>query len=930
MLATAALGLLALGGAGAWFYFAQRRYLEQTASANLLTVAQNKLDQILAWRAERLGDAALLQDDPFFVRAVERRLAGRQPDIADVILTRLRRSQIHSGYDDERLVDRAGRVVLAASGHLGVLDPDEAGALREAFRDRRPTMGDVYVSPGDSIPHLVVVAPLFASNAWATEPLGAVVHTADPRRSLFRLVESWPSPSPSAEAVLVRRDADSVLFLSERRFQTSPAPPGRISLSRKDLPAVMAVLGTEGVVRTVDYRGVKVLAVLRAVPGTSWFLVAKVDEAEALAVWRLGATLVFVLVVAAVLVAGATAAGIWQRNAKAHYRRLYEAEAAVGASEARFRTMMEEAGDGFALLDAEGRYLEVNSECCQQLGYAREELLRLGISDTDLLFGPRQFAADFQSLVGKPPVTYESAHRRKDGTTFPVEVTLSIVRLGGVPQALALVRDITERKQALQALRESEERYRLLFDGLTDAVFVHGTRDDDMPAEFLAVNDAACERLGYTRNELLHMTYRDLDAPEATVDPRPVTEGLKQGDAVLYERTHVTKDGRRIPVEIHSQSFPLRGRIVVLSVVRDISDRARAEQAVRQERDRAQQYLDIAGAMLVGIAEDQTITLINHRGCEVLGYEQEELLGRNWIDLCIPEPEREAVRAVFARLLAGDLEPFRHVEGSVLTRSGRERRIAWRNTFVSDASGRAVATLSSGEDITERKQAEVKLRALARHLNAVREEEHTRMAREVHDELGQALTALRLDLTWVDRKLPKGSTALRRRIHGAVALTDEMITVGQRIVGELRPPILADLGLVPAVEWYVERFAKRSGLRVEVDAGAEDLVVPDDVAVSAYRIVQEALTNVARHARALNVAVRLGVRDGALTMEIRDDGQGLPEGAVDSPRSVGLVGMRERAAAHGGDVAITSSPGTGTTVRATFPPERRKAPRSPG
>jgi signal transduction histidine kinase len=230
-------------------------------------------------------------------------------------------------------------------------------------------------------------------------------------------------------------------------------------------------------------------------------------------------------------------------------------------------------------------------------------------------------------------------------------------------------------------------------------------------------------------------------------------------------------------------------------------------------------------------------------------------------------------------------------------------------------------------DITERRQAEAALRALALHLDSVREEEHTRIARQIHDELGQSLTALRLDLTWVGRKIPKGHTALRRRIDAAVALTDETITVGQRIVEGLRPPILDDLGLAPAVEWYAQHFAKRSGLRIEFDAGAEEPVVSDQLAVTAYRIVQEALTNVARHAQATHARVRLGEQDGALTIEIHDDGRGFPEEVSRNPHSFGIVGMRERAASHGGALAITTSPGAGTTVRVTFPLGRPEEPR---
>lgn len=270
--------------------------------------------------------------------------------------------------------------------------------------------------------------------------------------------------------------------------------------------------------------------------------------------------------------------------------------------------------------------------------------------------------------------------------------------------------------------------------------------------------------------------------------------------------------------------------------------------------------------------------------------------------------------------------PIHAVETGIVVADGRT---VWTSVSAAPFPEANTGVLLVTTDITERRQAEAALRELARHLDSVREEEHTRIARQIHDELGQALTALRLDLTWVGRKLPKGNTALQRRIDAAVALTDETIAVGQRIVAELRPPILDDLGLVPAVEWYAQHFARRSGLRIEVDVGAHEPVVPDHLAVTAYRIVQEALTNVARHAKATHASVRLGEQDGALTIEIRDDGRGIREDSVRNSHSFGIVGMRERAASYGGALAIVGSPGAGTTVRVTLPHERRKRPQAP-
>jgi len=915
MVATFALGLLALGLAGASFYVAQRRYLVRTASANLLAVAQAKLDQIAAWRTERLADAAVLQESPFFVRAVARWLAGRQPELAADILTRLRSNKNHYGYDDVQLVDRAGRVLLATSGRNGGLDPAEAGALSAALRDRRPTMGEVLDSADDSIPHLAVVAPLFASSARAAEPLGAVVHMVDPRRSLFRLVESWPSSGPSTEAVLVQRDGDSVLFLSERRFQPGPALPRRVSLSRRDVPAVLAVLGTEGVMRGADYRGIKVLAALRAVPGTPWFLVIKVDEAEALAVWRTEAALVFAALLGLVLTAGATAVAVSQRIAKAHFRRLYEAEAALSASEERYRLLFDGITDAVFVhgLNDDGlpaEFLAVNDVACERLGYTREELLRMAVRDIDAPESPVDVRAIVKRLKQGETVLFEQTHVTKDGRRIPMEVHVQSFPLHGRPVALSVVRDITERKRAEQSLKESEAKYRNLIEQAWDAIFVA-----DQDGEILLVNAQACLMLGYTQAELVQLNIADTYAAEERAAVAKRIAKAQLGEHLRYERSMVRKDGTTCPVEVAIGMLP-NGSIQ--GIVRDITERRRAEETLRASDQHLREAQRVAK---VGSWEfDLTTGLVTwSEECYRMQGRDPERPAPRYEELhryYTPESWERLSIAMQRAMATG--APYQ-LDLEVIREDGTRSWQSARGEAIRSTAGKIDRLHGTVLDITERKRAETTLRALALHLEAVREEEHTLIAREIHDELGQALTALRLDLVWLGRKLPEGSTALRGRLDGAVQLTNEMITVGQRIVGNLRPPVLDDLGLVPAVEWYTQQFAKRSGLRIELDVGAKGPVVTDRLAVTAYRIVQEALTNVARHAQATQVMVRLGEQDGALTLEIRDDGQGFREEAAHDPHSFGIVGMRERAASHGGALVITSSPGAGTTVRATFP-----------
>jgi signal transduction histidine kinase len=208
------------------------------------------------------------------------------------------------------------------------------------------------------------------------------------------------------------------------------------------------------------------------------------------------------------------------------------------------------------------------------------------------------------------------------------------------------------------------------------------------------------------------------------------------------------------------------------------------------------------------------------------------------------------------------------------------------------------------------------LRALAGRLQSIREEERKRVAREIHDQLGQALTAIKLDVSSLVRDIPEDQ---RRQSTKTLTLVDETIRSVRRIATDLRPGMLDDLGLVATMEWAGEEFGARTGTQCHLDLPPEDIVVDPDTAIAIFRIFQETLTNVARHANAKEVQARLTIENGNLILEVRDNGSGIPRERLQKGRSLGILGMRERATLLGGDLSITGSPGQGTVVRVWIP-----------
>jgi PAS domain S-box-containing protein len=243
-------------------------------------------------------------------------------------------------------------------------------------------------------------------------------------------------------------------------------------------------------------------------------------------------------------------------------------------------------------------------------------------------------------------------------------------------------------------------------------------------------------------------------------------------------------------------------------------------------------------------------------------------------------------------------------------------------TPIRDERGAVSHYVSAGRDVTDRKRAEDEveqsreaLRALAAHLESVREDERARVAREVHDELGQTLTALKFDVHRLVSGPIRDEAALGRRVSAMTELIDQTIASVRRIQTELRPAVLDDLGLVPAIEWQAQQLERRIGIRCRFAARPEDIEPGPDVSIAVFRIVQETLTNVVRHAEAQSVDITLETEADTLTLTVRDDGRGITDAELEDRRSTGLTGMRERARLLGGRLTITGRPGAGTTVR---------------
>jgi PAS domain S-box-containing protein len=538
----------------------------------------------------------------------------------------------------------------------------------------------------------------------------------------------------------------------------------------------------------------------------------------------------------------------------------------------------------------------------------------------------RKQISEFQSVeAGLRVERIQAAHMRW------IVMVASFLGLGlGVGVFLALFTRYNVEKLGTKLL-QSEERWTATLGSIGEAVIA---TDSEGRVTFL--NPVASALTGWPAEEAENQPVGDVF--------KIVNEksGMSADDEVLQvlEERHIltvannvaliTRDGREISVEHSAAPILAReGKVIgVVLVFRDVA--ARRQEQIETAEQAA--LLELTQDSVFVIDMEGTV-LFWSRGAEaMLGYTKSQAAGTISHDLLrteFPQPIAE-IRA--------ELKRVGHWEGDLLITAQDGRRIVMASRWALQWAKRdeAPRVLVINSDITERKRGEEslvqqreQLRALAERLQWVREEDRKRVARDLHDQIGQILTAIKLDMTWMTRHLPESAGDVLARLKESIQLISDGVKAVRAICSGLRPGVLDDLGLAAAIEWQANDFAARNGIPCQVSVPPVDLHLDGDRATATFRIFQECLTNIIRHAQAKSVRIALYQQEESILLIVEDDGIGFHEsGFSNALGSLGLLGMKERAQFCGGDVQISTSPGNGTTITVRVPVDIPRAERS--
>ncbi|KAK6033561.1 PAS domain S-box protein [Ostertagia ostertagi] len=511
--------------------------------------------------------------------------------------------------------------------------------------------------------------------------------------------------------------------------------------------------------------------------------------------------------------------------------------------------------------------------------------------------------------------------RKKSILGYALTTIDSVFEEGRLRKAMGVVQDITEQKKAEEVLRQSEARYR---KAQSQGKLGHWELDIVNKVFFLSdeiygIYDLAPRGVAEGYDAFLNIIHPD-DKQNFITELNEVLNGHKSMDII---HRIVRKDGsiqfihEIAELERSESGQPLR----LTGMAQDITEQKIADEKLRRSEHKYRLLFENNPMpMWMSSIPELNIIDVNQSALRQYGYTREEFLRLNSMDLRLLEDEDVFLKEINT---ASSGQPstmqWRHKkkDGSVIYVEIFNYQIMYEGKPV---------WLGLSIDITEKTRAEALLkksyedvRQLASHLQDVREEERAHMAREIHDELGQQLTGLKMDISWLSRKKDLDGPQRDQKLKEILTFLDGTVNTVRKLSAELRPSILDDLGLVEALEWWSTEFEKRSGVPCSFQPPVSDVQVPSAIAIGLFRIFQESLTNVARHANATNVVSQLECANGRLILKIADNGRGFDSSNTSQKKTLGLLGMKERTLMMGGSYEIISRPGNGATVIITVP-----------
>jgi PAS domain S-box-containing protein len=480
-----------------------------------------------------------------------------------------------------------------------------------------------------------------------------------------------------------------------------------------------------------------------------------------------------------------------------------------------------------------------------------------------------------------------------------------------------LLSEIEDRKKIEKTLRESQEQHRIIFEGSRDAIFI-----SDADGSILIFNRSASQLTGYHPDELKKRKIFDLYAKADRERHSDFFNRIWAGQSISGEAKIARKDGRTIYTEFSSRKIVIKGKACAHTIARDVTARKKSEAALRRSEAKYRELVQNSNSMIMRYDPLGHITFFNEYARKFFGFSGQEIIGRNILGSIIPwrsSAGRDYRSMMIDFLKHPERYPTNEIEN--IRRDRSRAWIAWTNKPIRDKTGRINEILSVGIDVTQRKQAQKQVQFLTHRLIKTQENERLKISRDLHDHIAQDLSTLKIRLETLFKNQPK---VVKKEVGQLSDILQRSIASVRDMAYDLRPPGLDQLGLVKTLYLYCEDFSTSN--RVEIDfaaAGVDQLNLEYEIEINIYRLIQEALNNIKRHAAADRVTIRLVASSPDIVIRIKDNGKGFDvndrrKRALKEKR-MGLQSMVERVRLLEGKINIQSRPNKGTYILIEIP-----------
>ena len=458
---------------GFLFYKSQEQHLLNNKLQELSGISDLKIRQITQWRQERISNAKFLSENRFLVRKLKEYSVRPDNELLRSDLIQSLKSLITNfDYKSILLLDPEGSLKLS----FPVSDKTAGDHLKHLFpgiiRDRKVFLSDLHREDPMSLILLDMITPLINHEQSDSSVFGLLIMRIDPQKVLYPLIQSWPSPSKTAETLLIRQEGDEIVYLNELRHVKNSELILRKPLSEESLPAAKVVNGIDGTINGIDYRGVPVVAAMKKIPGSPWYMVAKIDRKELLSSLDSQMTMVIVIIILFILATGSTLGILWWNQRVRYYREKYEIEQNRLALVKHFDYILKFANDSIFLADDKLNIVEANDHASEVYQYSYEEFIGMNIKQIrshEFISGLND---QIKIIATSGSLTFETVHRRKDNTEFHVEISTRLVIIEGRKYYQAICRDITSRKVAEAELEKSLSMLKATIESTADGILV--------------------------------------------------------------------------------------------------------------------------------------------------------------------------------------------------------------------------------------------------------------------------------------------------------------------------------------------------------------------------------------------------------------------------------------------------------------------------